>query len=74
VNGYALLAQGDTTNAVDELATDAQNPLVPRQLVLAQEKLGNSRGAAASRARLKFLRASSVEWYLVAGPSSGNAD
>ena len=73
-HGFALFAQGDLANAADELATDAHNPLVLRQLILAQEKLGNSSGAEASRARLKFLRASSVEWYLVARPTSGNAD
>jgi predicted Zn-dependent protease len=73
-HGYALFAQGDLANAANELATDAHNPLVLRQLILAQEKLGNSSGAEASRARLKFLRSSSVEWYLVARPSSGNAD
>jgi predicted Zn-dependent protease len=73
-HGFALFAQGDLANAADELATDAHNPLVLRQLILAQEKLSNSSGAEASRARLKFLRASSVEWYLVARPTSGNAD
>lgn len=73
-HGYALFAQGDLANAADELASDVHNPLVLRQLILAQEKLGNSRGAEASRARLKYLRASSVEWYLVSKPASGNAD
>jgi predicted Zn-dependent protease len=73
-HGYALFAQGDMANAVDELATDEHNPLVLRQLILAQEKLGNSRGAEASRARLKYLRASTIEWYLVAKAGSGTAD
>ena len=71
-HGYVLLAQGDVANAVDELATDVHNPLVLRQLILAQEKLGNSRGAEASRARLRYLRASTVEWFLVAMPASEN--
>jgi tetratricopeptide (TPR) repeat protein len=65
--GYALFAQGDVANAADELFTDLHNPLVLRQFILAQEKLGNSGGAEASRARLKYLRASTVEWFLVAG-------
>ncbi len=73
-HGYALFAQGDMANAADELATDAHNPLVLRQLILAQEKLGNSRAAEASRTRLKYLRASTVEWFLVAKSASGNAD
>jgi tetratricopeptide (TPR) repeat protein len=73
-HGYALFAQGDMANAADELATDTHNPLVLRQLILAQEKLGNLRGAEASRTRLKYLRASTVEWFLVARPNSANAD
>jgi tetratricopeptide (TPR) repeat protein len=73
-HGYALFIQGDVANAADELATDAHNPLVLRQLILAQEKLGNTRSAEASRTRLKYLRASSVEWFLVARSASSSAD
>jgi tetratricopeptide (TPR) repeat protein len=72
-HGYALFAQGDLANAADELATDLHNPLVLRQFILAQEKLGNSAAAEASRKRLKYLRALTVEWFLVAGSSSGKA-
>jgi tetratricopeptide (TPR) repeat protein len=72
-HGYALFAEGEMADAADELATDARNPLVLRQLIRAQEKLGNSAGAEASRTRLKYLRASSAEWFLVAG-SAGKAN
>ena len=72
-HGYALFAQGDVTNAADELATDLRNPLVLRQFILAQEKLDNSAGSEASRTRLKYLRASTVEWFLVAGSASTKA-
>jgi tetratricopeptide (TPR) repeat protein len=72
-HGYALFAQGDVANAADELATDLRNPLVLRQFILAQEKLGKSAAAEASRIRLKYLRASTVEWFLVAGSASTNA-
>lgn len=72
-HGYALFAQGDVANAADELVTDLHNPLVLRQFILAQEKLGNSAGAEVSRTRLKFLRASTVEWFLVTRSASGNA-
>jgi tetratricopeptide (TPR) repeat protein len=72
-HGYALFAQGDVANAADELVTDPHNPLVLRQFMLAQEKLGNSAGAEASRRRLKFLRASTVEWFLVTRSASDNA-
>jgi len=44
-HGYALFAQGDVANAADELATDLRNPLVLRQFILAQEKLGKSAAA-----------------------------
>jgi tetratricopeptide (TPR) repeat protein len=70
-HGYALFAQGDMSNAADELFTDLHNPLVLRQFILAQEKLGNSGGAEASRTRLRYLRASTVEWFLVAGTAAG---
>lgn len=72
-HGYALLAQGDAANAADELATDLRNPLVLHQFILAQEKLGNSGGAELSRARLKYLRASTAEWFLVEGPALSKA-
>jgi tetratricopeptide (TPR) repeat protein len=72
-HGYALFAQGDVANAAGELATDLRNPLVLRQFILAQEKLGNSDGAEVSRRRLKYLRASTVEWFLVAGSASSKA-
>jgi tetratricopeptide (TPR) repeat protein len=64
-HGYVLFAQGDVANATDELFTDLHNPLVLRQFILAQEKLGNSSDVEAYRTRLKYLRASTVEWFLV---------
>lgn len=72
-HGYALYAQGEVANAADEFATDLHNPLVLRQFILAQEKLGKSAAAEASRTRLKYLRASTVEWFLVAGSASSKA-
>jgi len=72
-HGYALFAQGDMANAADELATDAHNPLVLREFIHAQDKLGNSAVAGASRIRMKYLRASTVEWFLVTGSASGKA-
>jgi tetratricopeptide (TPR) repeat protein len=73
-HGYELFAQGDMAHAADELATDVHDPLVLRQLIVAQEKLGNTSTAGATRTRLKYLRASTVEWFLVSKPASGNAD
>jgi tetratricopeptide (TPR) repeat protein len=73
-HGYALFSQGEVASAADELATDLHNPLVLRQFILTQEKLGNSAAAEASRTRLKYLRASTVEWFLVAGSASSKAN
>jgi tetratricopeptide (TPR) repeat protein len=64
-HGYALFAKTDFANAVDGLSTDTHNPLVLLQLILTQEKLGNSAAAESSRTRLKYLRAPTVEWFLV---------
>jgi hypothetical protein len=72
-HGYALFARGEVANAADELATDLHNPLVLRQFMLTQEKLGNSTGAEASRTRLKYLRASTVEWFLVGASASSKS-
>src|SRR6267154_524725 len=63
--GYVLAAQGDFANAVDELAADPRSPLALDQLAAAQEKLGNTAAAEATRSRIKYLRAPTVEWYLL---------
>jgi tetratricopeptide (TPR) repeat protein len=71
--GYALVAQGDLANASDELATDPHSPLALQQLALTQEKLGNAAAAESIRARLKYQRAPTVEWYLTTHATSGPA-
>jgi tetratricopeptide (TPR) repeat protein len=63
--GYVLAAKGDLTNAVDELAADPRSLLALDQLADAQEKLGNTSAAEATRTRIKYLRAPTVEWYLL---------
>jgi predicted Zn-dependent protease len=72
-HGYALFARGDVANAADELAADLHNPLVLHQFILAQEKLGNSAAVEESRTRLKYLRAATVEWFLVASSATNKA-
>jgi hypothetical protein len=71
-HGYELVAEGDFASAADELAADPQNPLVVRQLILTQEKLGNAAAAESIRARLKYLRTPTAEWYLVSHAASGS--
>jgi hypothetical protein len=63
--GYLLFSQGYFSDAADALAADPRSPLAVQLQAVAQEKLGNTGAAQETRARLKFLRADSVEWYLV---------
>jgi hypothetical protein len=63
--GFLLLSQGDTNGAADELATDPHSPVVLTQLAATQEKLGDTAGARATRNRIKYMRADTVDWYLV---------
>lgn len=63
--GYQLFAKGDFANAEEELAGNPRSPLALQQLALAHERVGNTAGAESARTRLKYLRAPTVEWYLV---------
>ena len=70
--GYLLAAKGDFAGAVDELAADPRSLLVLEQLASAQEKLGNASAAEATRTRIKYLRAPTVEWYLLTPPPAAH--
>ena len=63
--GYLLAAKGDFAAAVEELAADPRSLLALDQLAAAQERLGNASAAEATRTRIKYLRAPTVEWYLL---------
>jgi tetratricopeptide (TPR) repeat protein len=63
--GYVLAAKGDFANSVDELAADPRSVLALDELAATQEKLGNASAAEATRTRIKYLRAPTVEWYLL---------
>lgn len=69
--GYLLFQQGDLSTAADELSTDPHSPLALQQLAFIQEKLGNTAAAQATRTRLKFQRAPTVEWFLVSHQDAG---
>ncbi len=69
--GYLLVRQGDLSTAADELAADPHSPLALQQLASIQEKLGNTAAAQSTRTRLKYQRAPTVEWFLVAHQSTG---
>jgi tetratricopeptide (TPR) repeat protein len=63
--GYLLAAKGELADAVDELAADPRSLLALDQLAAVQEKLGNASAAQSTRTRIKYLRAPTVEWYLL---------
>lgn len=71
--GYLLFRQGDLFGAVDNLAADPRSPLALQQLAFVQEKLGNLVAAKLTRLRLKYQRAPTVEWFLVARQNLGTA-
>jgi tetratricopeptide (TPR) repeat protein len=63
--GYLLAAKGDFAGAVEELSADPRSLLVLDQLAATQQQLGNADAAEAIRTRIKYLRAPTVEWYLL---------
>ena len=69
--GFLLFTQGELTSAKDELAADPQSPLALQQLAISEEKLGLSSAAEATRARLKYQRGPTVEWFLATHLDSG---
>lgn len=68
-HGIAAFYKGDYAGAIDGLSTELHSPLLTAQLLAAQEKSGDTRGAENSRTRLKYMRAPTVEWFLVAHSS-----
>jgi tetratricopeptide (TPR) repeat protein len=71
--GYSMCADGDYANAVDELTADLHSPLVVQQLIVAEQKLNSAEGAEKARARLKYLRTPTAEWYVVTKNSAESA-
>ena len=67
--GFALFAQGDFANAVDELTADPHSPIALQQLALGYDKLNASGEAETIRTRLKYQRSPTVEWFLVTHPT-----
>jgi tetratricopeptide (TPR) repeat protein len=67
--GFALFAQGDFANAVDELTTDPHSPVALQLLAIGYDKLNAASEAQTIRTRLKYQRAPTVEWFLVTHPS-----
>jgi tetratricopeptide (TPR) repeat protein len=68
-HGFALFAQGDFANAVDELTADPHSPIALQQLALGYDKLNAAAEAQTIRTRLKYQRSPTVEWFLVTHPA-----
>jgi tetratricopeptide (TPR) repeat protein len=66
--GYLSFAKGAFPDAADQLSSDPHSALAVQQLALAQEKLGDTAAAEATRTQLKYLRAPTVDWFLVTHP------
>jgi len=60
-----MSADGDYADAADELTSDLHSPLIVQQLIVVEQKLNNADGAEKARARLKYLRTPTAEWYVV---------
>jgi len=71
--GFLALQKGEYAAAIDGLSSDSHSPLLVQQLSLALEKSGDVSGAQKCRARLKFLRSPTVEWFLVTHPNGFQA-
>ncbi|GAC1634848.1 MAG: hypothetical protein NVS9B14_11370 [Candidatus Acidiferrum sp.] len=65
VLGLVHMKKDDFAGAVDGLSSDAHSPLMVQQLAIAQERAGDKAGAEKTKLRLKYLRAPTVEWFLV---------
>ena len=72
--GYLLLSQGDASGAADELANDAHSPLILMELAALQEKSGDAPAAALTRNRVKYMRADTIEWFLIRHPNGPAAN
>jgi tetratricopeptide (TPR) repeat protein len=72
--GFLSFAKGAFPDAVDQLSSDQHSPLVLQSLALAQEKLGDTAAAETTRTQLKYLRAPTVEWFLVTHPAANSGN
>ena len=71
--GFVAEQKADFADAIDGLSSDPHSPLVLQQLASAQEKLGDAKAAENTRTRLKYMRAPTVEWFLVTHPGGSAA-
>ncbi len=63
--GYVSAAKGDFAKAAEQLGADLHDPLTVRQLVLVEQKLGDTKAADNALLHLRYLRTPTAEWYLL---------
>jgi tetratricopeptide (TPR) repeat protein len=62
--GYISLGAGDYAKAAEQLSADLHSPMVIREYISAQQKLGDAKGLESGQKSLKYRRTPSVEWYV----------
>jgi len=67
-----LAAKGDFANSVDELAADPRSVLALDELAAAEEKPRQRLRRRSHPHRIKYLRAPTVEWYLLTTVTAAN--
>jgi predicted Zn-dependent protease len=72
--GFLLLAQGDFTSAASGLAADPHSPVVLQALAATQDKVGDAAAAESTRRRIKYQRASTLEWFLITHENAGQSN
>jgi tetratricopeptide (TPR) repeat protein len=61
--GFVSMAATDYSKASEQFSADLHNPLVVREFIQSQEKLGNAKDIENARRRLQYLRTPTAEWF-----------
>lgn len=62
--GYVSFGAGDYAKAAQQLSADLHSPIVVREYLRAQEKLGDAQGLESGQKSLKYRRTATAEWYV----------
>ncbi len=61
--GFVSLTASDYSKASEQFSADLHNPVVVREFIQSQEKLGDAKGVENARRRLQYLRTPTAEWF-----------
>ena len=64
--GFISLGAGDYAKAAEQLSADLHSPMVVREYISAQQKLGDAKGLESGKKSLQYRRTPTAEWYLAA--------